>query len=49
VQWEVETIFLSAFPLARETFRIRTEGGRVVSYSDEKALFVVKKPGGSPG
>jgi carbonic anhydrase/acetyltransferase-like protein (isoleucine patch superfamily) len=30
-------------------FRIRTEGGRVVSYSDEKALFVAKKPGGSPG
>jgi ubiquinone/menaquinone biosynthesis C-methylase UbiE len=49
VQWEVETIFLSAFPLARETFRIRTEGGRVVSYSDEKAIFVAKKPGDSPG
>jgi len=49
VQREVETIFLSAFPLARETFRIRAEGGRVVSYSDEKAIFVAKKPGGSPG
>jgi ubiquinone/menaquinone biosynthesis C-methylase UbiE len=48
VQREVETIFLSAFPLARETFRIRTEGGRVVSYSDEKAIFVAKKPGGVP-
>ena len=48
VQWEVETIFLSAFPLARETFRIRTEGGRAVSYSDEKAIFVAKKPGGAP-
>ena len=48
VQWEVETIFLSAFPLAQETFRIRTEGGRVVSYSDEKAIFVAKKPGGAP-
>ncbi len=48
VQREVETIFLSAFPLARETFRIRTEGGRVVSYSDEKAIFVAKKPGGAP-
>jgi ubiquinone/menaquinone biosynthesis C-methylase UbiE len=48
VQWEVETIFLSAFPLARETFRIRTEGGRVVSYSDEKAIFVARKPGGAP-
>jgi ubiquinone/menaquinone biosynthesis C-methylase UbiE len=49
VQWEIETIFLSAFPLARETFRIRSDGGRVVSYSDEKAIFVVKKPGGAPG
>jgi len=48
VQWEVETIFLSAFPLARETFRIRTERGRVVSYSDEKAIFVAKKSGGAP-
>lgn len=48
VQWEVETIFLSAFPHARETFRIRTEGGRVVSYSDEKAIFVAKKPGAAP-
>ena len=46
VQWEVETIFLSAFPLAAETFRIRTDGGRVVSYSDEKAIFVAEKPAG---
>ncbi len=43
VREEVETIFLSAFPLARETFRIRTEGGRVVSYSDEKSIFVARK------
>jgi len=49
VQWEVETIFLSAFPIARETFRIHADGGRVVSYSDEKAIFVAKKPGDSPG
>jgi len=49
VQREVETIFLSAFPLARERFRIRTDGGRVVSYSDEKAIFVAKKPAGAPG
>jgi ubiquinone/menaquinone biosynthesis C-methylase UbiE len=48
VQREVETIFLSAFPRARETFRIRTEGGRVVSYSDEKAIFIAKKPGDVP-
>jgi ubiquinone/menaquinone biosynthesis C-methylase UbiE len=45
VQWEVETFFLSAFPLARETFRILSEGGRIVSYSDEKAIFVAQKPG----
>jgi ubiquinone/menaquinone biosynthesis C-methylase UbiE len=48
VQREVETIFLSAFPLARETYRIRTDEGRVVSYTDEKAIFVAKKPGGAP-
>jgi len=49
VQREIEEIFLSAFPLAKETFRVLTEEGRVVSYSDEKAIFVAKKPGGSPG
>lgn len=48
VQSEIETIFLSAFPLARETYRIRVEGGRVVSYSDEKAVFVAKKAGDAP-
>ncbi|GAB4238788.1 MAG: class I SAM-dependent methyltransferase [Deltaproteobacteria bacterium] len=48
VQREVENLFRSAFPLARETFRIVTEGGRVVSYSDEKAIFVAGKPGVSP-
>jgi len=49
VQREVEAMFLSAFPLARETFHVRVEGGRVVSYADEKAVFVAKKPGGPPG
>ena len=48
VQREIETMFLSAFPLARETFRIRVEGERVVSYRDEKAIFVAKKPGAPP-
>jgi hypothetical protein len=48
VQSEIEAIFLSAFPLARETYRIRAERGRVVSYSDEKAIFVAKKVGGAP-
>ena len=37
------------FRLRGRSFRIRTEGGRVVSYSDEKAIFVAKKPGGAPG
>ena len=44
VQREIEEMFLSAFPLARETFRIRVEAGRVVSYADEKVMFVAKKP-----
>jgi SAM-dependent methyltransferase len=48
VQWEIETMFLSAFPRAQETYRIRAEGGRVVSYADEKAVFVAKKPGAAP-
>jgi ubiquinone/menaquinone biosynthesis C-methylase UbiE len=48
VQREIEAMFLSAFPLARETFRIRVEGGRVVSYTDEKAIFVAKKPASPP-
>jgi ubiquinone/menaquinone biosynthesis C-methylase UbiE len=43
VQWEIETMFLSAFPRAQETYRIRAQGGRVVSYADEKAIFVAKK------
>lgn len=48
VQWEIEAMFLSAFPLAQETYRIRAEGGRVVSYADEKAIFVAKKTGAPP-
>ncbi len=45
VQREIEQMFLSAFPLAKEVFRVCSEGGRVVSYSDEKGIFVAKKPG----
>jgi hypothetical protein len=48
VQWEIEAMFLSAFPLAQETYRIRAEGGRVVSYADEKAIFVARKTGAPP-
>jgi ubiquinone/menaquinone biosynthesis C-methylase UbiE len=48
VQREIEEMFLSAFPLARETFHIRVEGGRVVSYTDEKIIFVAKKPPSPP-
>jgi ubiquinone/menaquinone biosynthesis C-methylase UbiE len=48
VQREIEQMFLSAFPLARETFRIRVDGERVVSYSDEKIVLVAKRPDASP-
>jgi hypothetical protein len=44
VQWEIETMFLSAFPLAKETYRVRAEGGRILSYADEKAIFAARKP-----
>lgn len=44
VQREVEEIFLRAFPRAKEYFRVREEGGAVVSYSDEKGIFVGRKP-----
>jgi len=43
VQREVEEMFLGAFPRAREFFRVRVEGGRVASYSDEKGIFVGRK------
>ena len=49
VQREIESMFLRAFPLARETFRIRVEEDRVVSYRDEKAIFVAEKPGARAG
>ena len=41
---QVEEMFLTAFPRAREYFRVRVEDGRVASYSDEKGIFVGKKP-----
>jgi len=44
VQRQVEEMFLSAFPRAKEYFRVRVEGGRVAAYSDEKGIFVGKKP-----
>lgn len=44
VRREVEEMFLSAFPRAKEFFRVRVDGGRVVSYSDEKGIFVGRKP-----
>jgi len=43
VQREVESLFLTAFPRAREYYRVRVEDGRVVSYSDEKGIFVGRK------
>lgn len=48
VQREVEAMFLSAFPSARETFRIQVEAGRVLSYADEKLILVAKKPDAVP-
>lgn len=43
VQREIEALFLNAFPRAREYYRVKIEGGRVVSYSDEKGIFVGRK------
>jgi len=43
VQREIESLFLTAFPRARNYYRIRIENGKVVSYSDEKGIFVGKK------
>ncbi len=43
VQREVEDMFLGAFPRASEFFRVRTEKGRVASYSDEKGIFIGRK------
>jgi ubiquinone/menaquinone biosynthesis C-methylase UbiE len=45
VQRMVEEMFLSAFPKARETYRVRVEDGRVVSFADEKIVLVAKKSG----
>jgi len=43
VQREIESLFLKALPRARKYYRIRIENGRVVSYSDEKGIFVGRK------
>lgn len=43
VQREVEDMFLHAFPRAKEFFRVKVEDDRVVSYSDEKGIFVGRK------
>ncbi len=43
VQREIESLFLKAFPRARKYYRVRIENGRVVSYSDEKGIFVGRK------
>ncbi|MGE5664357.1 MAG: class I SAM-dependent methyltransferase [Deltaproteobacteria bacterium] len=44
IQREVEEMFLGAFPRAKEFFRVKIGNGRVVSYSDEKGIFVGRKP-----
>jgi ubiquinone/menaquinone biosynthesis C-methylase UbiE len=43
VQRQVEEMFLTAFPRARDFYRVRTVEGRVVSYSDEKGIFIGRK------
>jgi hypothetical protein len=43
VQREIESLFLTAFPRARDYYRVRIENGKVVSYSDEKGVFVGRK------
>lgn len=43
VQREVERMFLTALSRAREFFRVKIAEGHVVSYSDEKGIFVGKK------
>jgi ubiquinone/menaquinone biosynthesis C-methylase UbiE len=43
VRREVEEMFATAFPRAREYYRIRIEGGRVLSYADEKGIFIAGK------
>jgi len=45
VRRQIEEMFLSAFPRARETYRIRIEEGRVVSFADQKIVLVARKPG----
>lgn len=44
IRSQVEEMFLTAFPRAKEYFRVRVENGRVAAYSDEKGIFVGKKP-----
>lgn len=43
VRREVEAMFRDAFPRAKEVFRVREEGGRVVAYSDEKGIFIGRR------
>lgn len=40
---QIEEMFLGAFPRAKEFFRVRVDGGKVASYSDEKGIFVGRK------
>jgi ubiquinone/menaquinone biosynthesis C-methylase UbiE len=44
VQRRVEEMFLAASPSTRVYFRVKVEDGRVVAYSDEKGIFVARKP-----
>jgi SAM-dependent methyltransferase len=44
VQRRVEEMFLAASPPARDYFRVTIANGRVIAYSDEKGIFVARKP-----
>jgi ubiquinone/menaquinone biosynthesis C-methylase UbiE len=44
VQAQVEGIFLAAPPHVQAYLRLRTERGRILSYSDEKGILVGRKP-----
>ena len=40
---EITEAFLSVSPKVRKELRIETDGGKVISYTDKKALFVFRK------
>ncbi len=43
VRREVEEMFLNAFPRAKDFYRVLVAEGRVLSYADEKGIFIGRK------